>query len=274
MLQKIPVKDAEKFTSIFSSFAYSLNPYYLAYNGFYEQEDDEVFLYERDVFYRNDFPFIALPRNKKHWARLIANYVSQDRIEELKKEEIEIKEAIAIGSEYYYKTKDFIAMNSPKMKGFRKHCVKFEKSYTFKIKNTYSKPKILQFLDTWEKSQKNKNELFSMATEYERFCIEKCKSIDGKWLFLEIDGELAGYNLSYQLNKQHWIGVQQKVLYQYKGISRFLLHKRASQFPKTEAFSLGIEAHDKGISEFKEGLHPFKKVDRYYVITAPKLSPL
>ncbi len=266
MLQKISVRDAEKISRKFPVFSYRCNPYYLAYNGYTEQ-DSELLIYERDPLYKNEFPLIALPKNKEHWQRMIIDYVSEEELEEIKKT-VSIKDSFPVGSEYYYSTADFVSLDNPHLKSFKKHCKKFESSYTYTLKNSYPTKKILAFLEKWEKSKKNRNELFSMAKEYERFCILKCSSMKGKWLFLEINGELAGYNLSYQIDKNFWIGIHQKVLYEYKGISRFLLHKRAAQFPKTTFFSLGQEARDEGIAEFKEGLHPFKKINRYYVITA------
>jgi len=51
-----------------------------------------------------------------------------------------------------------------------------------------------------------------------------------------------------------------------------VLHKRTSLFSKTKYFSLGGQARDKGIQKFKESLHQFKKVDRYYIVTDEKIN--
>jgi len=57
-----------------------------------------------------------------------------------------------------------------------------------------------------------------------------------------------------------------------QALSRFVLHKRTSLFSKTKYFSLGGQARDKGIQKFKESLHQFKKVDRYYIVTDEKIN--
>lgn len=265
MIQKIYVGQAELFCKKLAFESYYSNPYLLAYGGYYD--DEYGYISEQDMLYRNDFPCIGLPKKIELWRRLIADYISEEDISEIRKNNIPIKNNFPVGEEFYYKTKDFINLESKSMKQLKKSCKAFEQNYTFKLLNKYPQKKLLAFLDKWENTQNIKNEFFETARDYENFCIEKCKNINGKWLFIEINGELAGYNLSYQVNENFWIGIQQKVDYKYKGLSRFLLHKRACQFPKTDYFSLGMEARDDGIKIFKESLHPFKKIKRYYVIT-------
>ncbi len=266
---KIPIQKAEKFSKISNKFSYDSNPYTLAFSGFYEN-NEELLIYQRDPLYMNDFPFLSLPKNKKHWIRGIFTDASQVDIEMIKNENIEVRNSFVYGPEYYYNTQDFIDL-SVSNKTFRKHVNNFKNNYEFKIKNSYPQKKILEFLDKWTSSQKEQNELFDNSNEFEKFCIKMCKVIKGKWLFIEVDKELVGYCLSYQFNKDFWVGIHQKVDYNYKGLSRFLLHKRASLFPNTSYFSLGTGARDEGIKKFKEELRPFKKEDRYYIITGNRL---
>ncbi|MFH1425330.1 MAG: phosphatidylglycerol lysyltransferase domain-containing protein, partial [archaeon] len=185
-------------------------------------------------------------------------------LEKIKKSKAKIKSSFVFGNEYYYQTKDFVSLSN---RNFRKAINKFKKNYNFKIKEKYPKNKILSFLEKWKTTQKEQNILFDTSHESEIFCINKCDKIKGKWLFIEVDNKLAAYCLSYQLNEDFWVGIHAKADYKCKGISRFLLHRRASQFPNTKLFSLGCQARDKGIQEFKESLHPIKKINRHYIVT-------
>ncbi len=271
MLQKISIEEAEKFSRLINQDSYPINPYWLAYNAYHEKRNNELTICERDVLWNNDFPFLVMPKDKTNWIRAIMTNATQEDLEKIKEENIKIRDFFKFGNEYYYKTEEFVNPEKNKSKNFKKAIKHFESKYNFNIKDSYPKEKILEFLENWKKTQKERNILFDISHEFEIFCIKKCGKINGKWLFVEINDKLAGYCLSYQLNKDFWVGIHQKVDYNYRGLSRFLLYKRASLFPKTKYFSLGEQARDKGIQEFKESLHPFKKVDRYYIVTDEKI---
>jgi len=269
MIIKIKANEAEKFSKLINLNSYFTNPYWLSYNGFYEIVNGERVFYERDVLYRNDFPFIKLPRNKNNWINAIITNITKKEMESIKKY-LEIKSAFVFGSEYYYKTRDFIEMKGKKFKSFRKAVNQFKKRYKFRIKKTYSGRKLIEFLKKWESQQKEKNELFVVNKNFELFCIKNCKNIKGNWLFVEVDGKLAGYCLYYKANRNLWIGIQRKVDYKYNGLSRFMMHEQARIMKNVPVFTSGSAARDKGIKEFKESLNPYMSEDRYYIITGNK----
>jgi hypothetical protein len=264
MLRKINIDEAETFAKIPNIKKYCTNPFYLAFNGYYEKLNEEILLCERDELYRNEFPYINFPTRKENAVRAIATYCTEDDVNQLQKWNIPIKMKKEHGLEYYYKTEDFARLTNA---SFRKQVARFSNHYNFKILHDYPKTKIISFIRKWAESQKTKNEFFNLGTEYAIFCARKKEKIKGKWLFVEINNELAGYNLSYPFNDQYWVGIHQKVDYEYKGLSRFLLHQRANLFPNIPFFTLGTEAHDEGVKNYKEELHPYRREKRYFIMT-------
>lgn len=270
MINKIKLEESEKIAKECKIKSYFINPYWLAFRGFWEEKNGEILFYERDVSYENDFPFISMPKKEINLLNAIITNATFKELENIKSKKIKIRNSFVWGEEFYYKTADLIKLDGPKFSSFRKAVNKFKKNYHYSIKNEYPKELILEFLEKWEKTQKDKNELFEINKKYERFCIENCGKINGKWLFVEVEGELAGYSLSYKLDNDFWIGIHQKVNYNYSGIGRFLLHERAKLFQGVDTFSLGTAAKDEGIDNFKESLHPINKISRYYIITEGK----
>ncbi len=265
MFQKIESKDAEQIARKTHLLAWPMNPFNLAFECYTESVNGEQLIYERDALYRNDFPLLGLPRNKANWPRTIMICATEEDIKNIEQEKIEIKEKLMYGKEYYYKTKAFTDLEN---KDFRRRVKQFQRNYEYSLKTDYPKEKILQFLDAWKEQQTNKNILFENGFQNAVSAVHNKDAIrDGKWIFIEIEGKLAGYNVSYQLTKDFWVGIHQKVDYQYKGLSRFLLYQRALQFKNVENFSLGTEAEDPGMQKFKEELGPHKTVDQYFVIT-------
>ncbi|MEK6819002.1 MAG: phosphatidylglycerol lysyltransferase domain-containing protein [Nanoarchaeota archaeon] len=267
MLNKIRVEEAEKFSKIFGKDKYVTNHFYLAFNGFYETKNKELLLYERDELFQNDFPFIVFPQKEKNMIRAVATHCTKEEIERITSKKLQIRTMQAHGKEYYYKTKDLIEMKGKNFSSFRKQVHKFEKAQDYRILNDYSREKIISFIRYWEKGQKEKNDLFDLSLDYSIFCDENKDKIKGEWIFIEINDKLAGYSLSCKLNKNYWVGVHQKVNYSYRGLGKFLMHKRALMHSEIPYFTLGTEAKDKGIEIFKDSLHPFKKEERYFIIT-------
>jgi hypothetical protein len=177
MLIKIETKEAEKFSKLAKINSYPLNPYWLAYRGFYERKNEETLIYERDILYENDFPFLVTPKKKVNLVNAIISFASEADLEKIKKSGIKIKDSFILGNEYYYKTKDFALLKGSR--NFRKAVHRFEKKYKFQIKETYSKKKILEFLEKWKATQRDKNELFDISHKFEIFCIKNVRTLKG-----------------------------------------------------------------------------------------------
>ncbi len=267
MLEKIKVEQAEEMSRIARISKYCINPFYLAFNGYVESNNGELLFYERDEIYRNDFPYIIFPRTKDNAMRAISTHCTEDDLIRIKKWGITMKRAEQHGTEFYYRTADFTNPGKPSFASFRKSISTFSRKYEYKILDKYPVKKIMGFLKKWEYGQEEKNILFEFGSDYTRFCIDNMKKINGKWHFIEINGELAGFSLSCRLNDEYWVGVHQKVDYDFKGIGRFLLHQRAKSFQTTPFFTLGTEAKDEGLHQFKESLHPCREEARYFVLT-------
>ena len=265
--QKIKIGDAKSFSKKLGLNNYISNPYWLAFNGFYENKDGEILIYDRDVLYKNDFPYIGLPKNKKLWERAIIINAKEEDILNIKKEGVSVRESFCFGTEYFYKTSQFAELEDPK---FRKIVNRFKRKYKFKIKQNYSNKKIMDFLVRWEGQQKTKNVIFENGKEFENFCIKNYKEIGGERLFIEIDGELVGYCLFIKNSNDYWVGIHKKVDYRFEGLSRFLLHQECLMFKNIPYFTLGSEAQDMGIKNHKLSLRPFAEDKLYYVITDGK----
>ena len=136
--------------------------------------------------------------------------------------------------------------------------------------DTFSKKEILDFYTFW-KSQREHNSITSDESERLFFWMLDRLNPDIKQLYVVVDKKLIG--LAWGMKHpfyDSWVGLHLKVDYSYKGLSRFLHHKRAELFKDYELFTLGTGCQDSGITKFKEELGPFKKIDYYYLLTGDK----
>ena len=272
MLKQLTFHEAEIFSKEFGVVKYVCNPFWLAFNGYIENRNGEKLFSERDETYPNDFPYIKVPAKEINLRNAIISWVTEDEFNSIQKK-VKIVNSFFIGEEFYYKTENILDINGKDKKDFRRNVNAFKKKYNYKVFNDYSKKKIIAFIEKWAKNQKDKNEFFEISKEYALFCVENMNKIkSAKWIFLEIDGKLAGFNLSVKINNDYWIGVHQKVDFEFDGIGRFMFLLRAEAFKDVKYFTLGTGAKDEGITYFKKHLNPVKMEKRYYVVTGDKLS--
>jgi hypothetical protein len=270
MLKSIDLNEAEKVSSYSGADRYCKNPFWLAFDGFTEDQDGELLVYERDELFRNDFPFMKIPTKEQNMENSLITSVSESELEEIKKKGFEIIKSNCFGDEFYYRTSDFLNLDGGEGRAVRKAINQFKKNYKYKLLTDYPKEKVTEFIKTWA-SKQAKNFLFDIGEQFAVFCVEnKEKLKKSRWLFIEIDGKLVGYCLSYKLKEDLWCGIHQKVDYSYKGIGRFLLFERASLFKDVKEFTLGTGAHDEGIVAFKEALHPCRKEKRFFIVVGTK----
>ena len=272
MLKPINIDEAEKISKKFNFVKYVCNPFWLAFNCYLEIKNGEELIYERDESYPNDFPYIQVPSKDLNLKNAIINWLSKKDLDILGKK-FKIVNSLSIGEEYYYETKDILNLTGSSKKDFRRNINSFQKKYNYKVFDEYPKKKVNDFLKKWAANQKEKNKFFDLSFEYALFCVKNMNKIkSAKWIFLEIDGKLAGFNLSVKINENYWIGVHQKVDYNYSGIGRFMFLLRAEAFKNVKYFTLGTGAGDEGITYFKKKLNPVKIEERFYVITGEMLS--
>jgi len=272
VLKKLNIRGAEKISKKFSGKMYVHNPFWLAFAGFWEERNGEELISERDEIYPNDFPYIHVPAKEINLKNAIISWVTESELNSIKKK-VEIINSFPIGEEYYYETTNILDLNGKDKKDFRRNINVFKKKYNHKVFSDYPKKRVIEFIEKWAKNQKDKNDLFEISKEFAIFCVENMNKFKHvKWIFVEIDGKLAGFNLSVKFNNEYWVGVHQKVDYGYDGIGRFLFLLRAEAFKNVKYFTLGTGARDEGITYFKRHLNPIRVEKRYYVVTGAKLS--
>lgn len=270
MLKPINLNEAEKISIYAGADRYDKNPFWLAFDGFIEERNGELLVYTRDELFLNDFPFCKIPNKEENLKNSLITSVSEEELENLKSKGFKIIEEKHYGDEFYYNTSNFLDLKGNKGKAIRKAINQFKKFYKYKLLRDYPKEKILRFIKDWA-SKQDKNFLFDIGEEYALFCVNHKEELkNAQWLFLEIEGKLAGYCLSYKLKEDLWCGLHQKVDYSYKGIGRFLLFERASLFKDVKEFTLGTGAKDEGIIAFKDTLHPIRKEKRFFIVVGEK----
>lgn len=249
-------------------FSYSACLPYLEFAAYMLEENKSSVLVVQDVLYKNIFPYIFLPSKKIHWANSHTLFATKEDVEKVK-HFAKIETLIPIGEEFFYKTEDFISPTGKDGASLRRHIHHFENSYDFKIKDDCSDVEIDAFLKRWLRQQKEKGISFDESYDFFLFCVQHRNEYGMKTVFVEIDKKLAGIAMGVTFDKNNWVGLHLKVDYKYKGLSRFLHHKRAELFRDKKFFTLGHGTpDDKGIQDYKEALHPWKKIAHSYIITS------
>ncbi|MFA6422862.1 MAG: hypothetical protein WCW17_00235 [Patescibacteria group bacterium] len=249
-------------------FSYFSTAYYLDYCGYVFENNGEDLIVWQDMLYVHDFPSIYLPKEQKNWERASIAFATPEDILKVKNAGIQITLDNPIESEFYYKTADFI---NPKNKNAER-VRQFEKNYTFNILNEYPKQKIIDFYNQWKDQRVHESLTFEDAEQSFFFCLDNLGKYNVKQVYIESDDKLIGFAWGVEHQSGNWIGLHLKVNYSFKGLSRFLHHKRAELFADKEYFSLGTGSHDSGITQYKEELGPDYKLEYHYLLTGEKDS--
>ena len=198
--------------------------------------------------------------------RILSAY--EDDIKIVKDLGIEIKEKIFLGTEFIYKTSDLVELKDSKYSSFRRNLNKFKKN-NYKIFDTYPKEKILAFLEKWAeqkdltKKTDSAKDIFLRDLRSCRIYVDLLDKIPHKAIFVEINKELVGFTVFYQLSKDHWVAVMQKVDYRYRGLTQFLYHEKSKIMLPGKYFTTGTQGEDTSLAKFKESLHPAIKIDSW-----------
>lgn len=100
--------------------------------------------------------------------------------------------------------------------------------------------------------------------------MDNLKKYQVKQVYVIVNKKLIGFAWGLKHSSGNWIGLQLKVKYRYKGLSRFLHQERAKLFSRYELFTLGAGAQEPGIIQFKKELGPTEEREYFYVLTGKK----
>lgn len=261
--------DSQKHSALIEKmpFSYMSLPIYLDFCAYIFRRNGEDLIVRQDPIYVHDFPGIFLPDNPKNWERASFSPLTEEETAEIKKENIEIASLNKTETEYFYRTADFL---EPKSK-LKERIRQFEKAYSFKIKNDYSKEELIKFFGYWENQKKDDKDIFQKESrDFFYFCLDRLDRYGIQQVYVEVGGKLAGFTWGVRHGQDKWVGLHLKADYAYKGLSRYLEFLRAKMFSNCELFSLGTGCQDAGLAQFKKELGPVAEKQYYYVFTRDK----
>lgn len=223
-------------------------------------------LVTQDVYNFHDFPALFLPKEKKNWIGMSAVFLSKADLEKVKKEVPRINVEVFVGHEYYYSTRDFINLKNRKV---RERVRQFERLYTYKLLHEYSEEGIKKFYERWKKQRSRDGVTFCESENAFKFHLDNLEKYKIRQVYIEIDGNLEGlgWGIPFDEHNNSWIGLELKVNYDIKGLSRFLHYERAKMFDGFDEFTLGTGAKEEGIITYKDELGPIRKKEYYYLLT-------
>lgn len=249
-------------------FSFFSMPLYLDFAAYIFERNGENLIVWQDRIFPHDFPSIFLPQKKQNWEHASMAMIAAEDIKKIENENIGIKFKSLMETEYFYKTEDFI---NPK-KELKAHIEKFLKLCSYKLFIEYRHDKILKFYNQW-KMQRNR---VSISLEEEEkifiFFLNNLDKYPIRQIYVEVDNKLVGFAWGIEHSKINWVGLELKVDYTYKGLSRFLQNERAKMFSDYEFFSLGTGCYDKGITEYKKELLPNFTKEYFYLFTGGKIK--
>lgn len=245
-------------------FSYFSTAIYADFSAYVFERNGESLVVWQDTLYPHDFPCLFPPKQKKNWERCSISFAEGAFVESIKKAQIEIIAQVPAGNEFFYKTNTFVHPTGEMDRDVKL----FKRRYPeFRIANTCD-PKIVQdFYEKWKKQKSRENIVFNRAQDFFVFCLDRLKQYKIRQVYVFIDDHLVGLAWGVMHSPGKWVGLHLKSLYTYKGLGRFLHHERAKLFSHVPQLTLGTEAFEKGIAQFKEGLGPMKHSAYYYVLT-------
>lgn len=247
-------------------FSYFSTPSYLDFDAFTFPRNGENLIVSQDILFPHEFPSLYLPRRKKNWERASFMFASQEDIEKIKREKIEIRAQVPVGEEFFYPTKPFIYPQ----KKFGQRVRQFQKNYNFRVFHAYPKDDVQKFYSRWKRQRQRTGLTFDEGEQFFFFCLKNLRRYKIQQVYVEVDERLVG--LAWGVHHQKgWVGLHLKADYSYKGLSRFLQHERAKLFGQNMVFTLGTGAHERGIESYKKELEPLVTIPYTYIATGEKI---
>lgn len=235
------------------------NPFFLILNCQYEEVDGKYVIYwdEKTVI----FPPGTTPPlcHRQLWG-------FQHEIDELKGQNVTIKEVLPWATEYFYHTKDLAELKGKDYKKLRNKIHAFKKKYPdYKVLWAYDEKSTKNFITTWfEKNIAKKAGLHkeTLQFEYESSLktIDLLSKVTGiKSMYVEIGGELAGVTLFCPLYDDFWVSILQKTSYKYQGLAKFMYHEKCIAMQHYPVATFGDDGADPALAASKRELRPFKE---------------
>lgn len=245
-------------------FSYVSSMPYLDFCAYVFERNGEQLIVWQDLVCPNDFPSIFMPKNKKNWVHCSVAFATNEDIEAVRMENIEVLLVVPMGKEYYYNTKELLSSRG----SFKNRVNKFESSYGYELRYTAEKKEIAEFYDFWKSQREHESITFNESESFFNFCLDNLNKYDIKQVYVEIDGKLVGLAWGVEFaGSSNWVGLHLKVSYKFQGLSRFLHQERAKMFDDKKEFTLGTGARDKGIESYKQELGPARTQEYYYLLT-------
>lgn len=267
-MERITPKKAVELSRDLDRFSYFANPFYLAANCWWECRNGEDLVFEKDSN-SGEMVLMILPKKKENMVGQRISVAYETDIKAIESAGLKVAEKKELGIEYVYLTEDFVTMAGGSFKTFRKECHNFQKKYPIKVLDDYPKDRIIEFMKDWhaKKDMSGKSDLTKAVFEADfQNCLDyldMLPDIPHKNVFIELDGRLVGFQVMAPMRDDLWIALMQKTDVQLRGLTKLLYHLPAMKMEGIKYFTTGAEAQDPKLAEFKESIHPVKKLAIY-----------
>jgi hypothetical protein len=254
LLKKLPFSYFS--TSVYADFSHHI----------FERNGEQLIVWQ-DNLYPNEFPCVFPPQLENNWERCSVTFAQRDFIENAKKRGVEVLIEKPAGAEFFYTTTSFIEPHG----SIERDVELFKRAYpAHEVHTSCESETIVDFYNEWRAQKTRDGETFDESEEFFDFCLQDLEKYDVRQTYVFVDGNLAGLAWGVPHSHGKWVGLHLKVRYEYKGLSRYLHHLRAHQFPDHAEFSLGTGAHEPGIEKHKRDLHPSRETPYFYVLTGER----
>lgn len=244
-------------------FAYCSTPIYLDFAAYTFERNGENLIVSQDLAYPHEFPSLFLPIQPKNWSCCSVTFATPQDVERVRAAGIPILIERLIGTEFYYKTQDFVAPTG----SFRKKAQAFENKYRPRILPAYDPLAVDAFHERWRRQRGNRSFMFEDSEAYYHFCLSHLDAYPIKQVYVEVENRLVGFAWGIGHPNGGWVGLHLNVDFAYQGLSRFLHHERAKLFAEVPEFTLGTGCGEEGIEAYKRELRPFRETEYFYILT-------
>ncbi len=242
-------------------FSYFTTQIYADYSCYVFERNGERLLVWQDILYPHEFPCVFPPSQESNFERCSITFADDVFCKKVEKEfEVLLKKSS--GSEFFYETSHFTEPSG----SISKDVKLFTKNYQFTTANECDINLVKDFYHKWKTQKERENISFEDSEEFFFFCLDNLDKYKVKQVYVFVDGKLVGLAWGVEHSEDKWVGLHLKLLYEYKGLGRFLHNQRALLFSSYKDFTLGTGANDKGIEDFKHTLGPVSILDYFYIL--------
>lgn len=251
-------------------FSWFSTPVFLDYCGYVIAGQVRPRITVHDRLYPNQFPCLFLPRDKQDWTRCLIVYAQEKDISALISAKVAILLRQPVGEEFFFHTGNFTHPTG----SVRRMTRLFGARNAHSVLSQAKPEKIKDFYRTWANQRPHEDSFaFEEDWGFFEFCLNHLDRYNIKQCYVEIGNRLVGLAWGIAAPERNgWVLLQRKVCYDYKGLSRYILHKLACDFADFPVFATGTGCQDSGIIAHKKSLHPCRVVSYSYLITGEMLT--